>query len=68
MKLLIKVGIFNQNLIYWVNSNHMDWYAHTNFNPDKKILFNKFSDIREFFSKHYSYQKASKYLSKHKGY
>lgn len=56
MKILtIKVEIFNQNLIYWVNSSHMDWYEHTNFRPNKKILFNKISDIREYFSKKYIY-------------
>lgn len=48
MKLYIRVEIFNQNIIYWVNSHHMDWY-------DKKILLNKFADIREYFSKHYIY-------------
>lgn len=54
MKLIIRVEIYNQSLIYWVNAHHMDWY-NSGSNPDKKILFNKFSDIREYFIKHYMY-------------
>lgn len=47
----------------------MDKNEYISFSHNKRDLLNKFADIREYFNKTYGRSwKATKWLSKHKGY